>query len=96
MKKTLTAVAVSLFALAPAASFAQSTDSSAQGDAATYPASGGAAGADSTKVIGYTALAGVGAAAAIGAAFAVADSGSDDKNVDLGGGTGTTGTTGTN
>lgn len=100
MKKIIAATSLALFALAPAAAFAQgnSADNNSSPnsqDTATYPASGGAAGAGNSEVLGYGVLAGVGAAAVIGTAFAVADSGSDDKNVSLGG-TGTTGTTGTN
>ncbi|MAS08586.1 hypothetical protein [Salinisphaera sp.] len=96
MKKFLTAASITLLALAPAVTFAQANDDSSNREAATYtPASGGSAGASAGEVAGYTALAVVGAGAAIGAAFAVANSGSDDENVDLNGATGTTGTTGT-
>jgi len=75
---------------------APGASSTTEQQAANYPASGGAAGANRTKVITQTALAGVGAAAVIGVAFAVADGGSDnnDENVPTGA-TGTTGTTGT-
>jgi len=96
MKKIIALTAISLFAVMPAA-FAQdgSANSNSNNDGtATYPAAGGAAGASNSEVLAYSGLAAVGAAAAIGAAFAVANSGSDDKNVQLGG-TGTTGTTGT-
>ncbi len=97
MKKFLTAASITLLAFAPAITFAQANDTSNDNrEAATYtPASGGSAGASAGEVAGYTALAVVGAGAAIGAAFAVANSGSDDENVDLNGATGTTGTTGT-
>lgn len=100
MKKIIAATSLALFALTPAAALAQgdSADTNAAPGAqetSSYPAPGDAAGESGTSTLAYGTLAGLGVAAVVGTTIAVANSGSDDDNVNLGA-TGTTGTTGTN